>query len=188
MIDRGADIMYAERFGVSDAAKERGVKVIGNVIDTSAQYPGTVLASALWHMEPTIDRAVKAVLEGRFEAADYGPYSFMAHGGGEPRRRRQARRPGRGEARARTRRRRSSTASSASTSTTPSRSRADPMEPGRTRAAGLAAAASGARSSSRSPASTSASARSSPTTPSTSTCGAARSWRCSARTAPARRR
>src|SRR6187551_1452530 len=37
MIDRGADVMYAERFGVSDAAKEKGVKVIGNVIDTSAQ-------------------------------------------------------------------------------------------------------------------------------------------------------
>ena len=53
MIDRGADVMYAERFGVSDAAKESSVKVIGNVIDTSAQYPGTVLASALWHMEPT---------------------------------------------------------------------------------------------------------------------------------------
>jgi basic membrane protein A and related proteins len=81
MIDRGADIMYAERFGVSDAAKERNVKVIGNVIDTSSQYPGTVLASALWHMEPTIDRAVKAVLEGRFEAADYGQYSYMGYGG-----------------------------------------------------------------------------------------------------------
>lgn len=81
MIDRGADIMYAERFGVSDAAKERGVKVIGNVIDTSAQYPGTVLASALWHMEPTIDRAIKAVMEGRFEAVDYGQYSYMSHGG-----------------------------------------------------------------------------------------------------------
>jgi basic membrane protein A and related proteins len=81
MIDRGADVMYAERFGVSDAAKERNVKVIGNVIDTSAQYPGTVLASALWHMEPTVDRAVKAVLEGRFEAADYGQYSQMAYGG-----------------------------------------------------------------------------------------------------------
>jgi basic membrane lipoprotein Med (substrate-binding protein (PBP1-ABC) superfamily) len=32
-------------------------------------------------MEPTIDRAIKAVLEGRFEAADYGPFSYMAHGG-----------------------------------------------------------------------------------------------------------
>lgn len=81
MIDRGADVMYAERFGVSDAAKERGVKVIGNVIDTSGQYPGTVLASALWHMEPTIDRAVKALMEGRFEAADYGQFSQVAYGG-----------------------------------------------------------------------------------------------------------
>src|ERR671911_341456 len=81
MIDRGADVMYAERFGVSDAAKEKGVKVIGNVIDTASQYPGTVLASALWHMEPTVDRAIRAVMEDRFEAADYGPYSYMAHGG-----------------------------------------------------------------------------------------------------------
>ena len=81
MIDRGADVMYAERFGVSDAAKERSVKVIGNVIDTASQYPGTVLASALWHMEPTVDRAIKAVMEGRFEAADYGPFSYMGAGG-----------------------------------------------------------------------------------------------------------
>jgi basic membrane lipoprotein Med (substrate-binding protein (PBP1-ABC) superfamily) len=81
MIDRGADIMYAERFGVSDAAKERGIKAIGNVIDTADQYPGTILASALWHMEPTIDRAIQAVIEGRFEPADYGQYSYMAHGG-----------------------------------------------------------------------------------------------------------
>ena len=81
MIDRGADVMYAERFGVSDAAKERKVKVIGNVIDTASQYPETVLASALWHMEPTIERALKAVSEGRFEAADYGQYSYMQYGG-----------------------------------------------------------------------------------------------------------
>jgi basic membrane protein A and related proteins len=81
MIDKGADVMYAERFGVSDAAKERNVKVIGNVIDTSGQYPGIVLASALWHMEPTIDRAIKAVTEGRFEAADYGQFSQMQPGG-----------------------------------------------------------------------------------------------------------
>ncbi len=81
MIDKGADVMYAERFGVTDAAKERGVKAIGNVIDTAAQYPGVVVASALWHMEPTIDRAVKAVMAGTFEASDYGQYSYMAHGG-----------------------------------------------------------------------------------------------------------
>ncbi len=81
MIDKKADVMYAERFGVTDAAKERGVKAIGNVIDTAAQYPGVILASALWHMEPTIDRVVKNVLAGTFEPADYGVYSYMAHGG-----------------------------------------------------------------------------------------------------------
>lgn len=82
MMDAGADIMYAERFGVSDAAVERGVKAIGNVIDTSGDYPGTIMASALWHMEATIDKAVSSVSSGSFEAADYGQYSFMAFGGG----------------------------------------------------------------------------------------------------------
>jgi basic membrane lipoprotein Med (substrate-binding protein (PBP1-ABC) superfamily) len=82
MMDAGADIMYAERFGVSDAAVERGVKAIGNVIDTSGDYPGTIMASALWHMEATIDKAIANVAGGTFEAADYGQYSFMAYGGG----------------------------------------------------------------------------------------------------------
>jgi basic membrane protein A len=82
MIDKGADILYAERFGVSDAAKEKGILAIGNVIDTAGDYPGTILASALWHMEPTIDKAIDAVVSGNFEPADYGPYSYMAHGGG----------------------------------------------------------------------------------------------------------
>ena len=82
MMDAGADIMYAERFGVSDAAVERGVKAIGNVIDTAGDYPGTILASAIWHMEATVDKAVAHVSGGSFEAADYGQYSFMAFGGG----------------------------------------------------------------------------------------------------------
>jgi basic membrane protein A and related proteins len=81
MIDAGADVLYAERYGVSDAAKERGVLAIGNVIDTQAEYPGTVVASALWHMEPSIDRAIAAVKDGSFKAEDYGQYSYMAHGG-----------------------------------------------------------------------------------------------------------
>ena len=81
MIDKGADVMYAERFGVSDAAKERKVLAIGNVIDTQAQYPDTVVASALWHMEPTVDAAIAAVKSGQFKAADYGPYSTMKHKG-----------------------------------------------------------------------------------------------------------
>src|SRR5690349_11487727 len=70
MIEKGADVLYAERFGVSDAAKERGKLAIGNVIDTQKEYPNTVVASALWNMEPTIDRAIKAVKSGTFKAED----------------------------------------------------------------------------------------------------------------------
>ena len=83
MIDKGADLMYAERFGVSDAAKERKVLAIGNVIDTQAQYPETVVASALWNMEPTVDRAIGLVKSGKFTAEDYGSYSMMKYKGSE---------------------------------------------------------------------------------------------------------
>ncbi len=82
MIDKGADLLYAERFGVSDAAVERGVLAVGNVIDTAADYPGTVVASALWHMETTIQNAIAAVAGGSYEAADYSEFSYMAHNGG----------------------------------------------------------------------------------------------------------
>lgn len=80
-IDGGADLLYAERFGVSDAAKEKKVLAIGNVIDTQADYPETVVASALWHFEPTLDKAISEVKAGTFKADDYGVYSFMKNGG-----------------------------------------------------------------------------------------------------------
>ena len=81
MIDQGADVLYAERFGVSDAAKERGKLAIGNVVNTQSQYPDTVVASALWDMQPTIDLALKQVREGTFKPAEFGEYSMMKHKG-----------------------------------------------------------------------------------------------------------
>ena len=83
MIDKGADVMYAERFGVSDAAKEKGKLAIGNVINTQDKYPDTVVASALWNMEPTIDLALKNVKANSFKAEDYGVYSTMKYKGTE---------------------------------------------------------------------------------------------------------
>jgi len=83
MIDKGADVMYAERFGVSDAAKEKGKLAIGNVINTQDKYPDTVVASALWNMEPTVDRAIKMVKDGKFKAEDVGQYSMMKFKGSE---------------------------------------------------------------------------------------------------------
>ena len=73
----------AKRFGVSDAAKERGKLAIGNVINTQDKYPDTVVASALWNMEPTINLAIKNVKEGKFKPEDYGKYSTMKYKGSE---------------------------------------------------------------------------------------------------------
>nr|WP_050465940.1 BMP family protein [Herbaspirillum autotrophicum] len=82
-IDKGVDLLYAERFGVSDAAKERGKLAVGNVINTQQQYPQTVVASALWNMEPTIDRVLAAVKSNQFKGEDYGQYSGMKFKGSE---------------------------------------------------------------------------------------------------------
>lgn len=81
MIENGADLLYAERFGVSDAAQEKGILAIGNVIDTQADYPDTVVASAIWHFEPTLQAALDQIAAGSFEADNYGVYSFMKYGG-----------------------------------------------------------------------------------------------------------
>jgi len=83
MLDKGADVLYAERFGVSDAARERKALAIGNVINTQSTYPETVVASALWNMAPTIDRAIEAVKAGKFVQEDYGQYSMMKFKGSE---------------------------------------------------------------------------------------------------------
>jgi len=42
-----------------------------------------VVASALWNMEPTIDRALKMVKDGKFQAEDMGKYSMMQFKGSE---------------------------------------------------------------------------------------------------------
>jgi basic membrane lipoprotein Med (substrate-binding protein (PBP1-ABC) superfamily) len=82
-IDSGADVLYAERFGVTDAAKERKVLAIGNVINTQPDYPDTMVASAIWNAEPMIDAAVAKIRDGTFTGESYEPYASLKAGGSE---------------------------------------------------------------------------------------------------------
>lgn len=68
---------------IQEPAYLTGKLAIGNVIDTQPQYPDTVIASALWNMEPTVDRAIAQVKAGKFTAEDYGQYSMMKYKGSE---------------------------------------------------------------------------------------------------------
>ncbi|WP_419175020.1 BMP family protein [Desulfosediminicola sp.] len=82
-VEAGVDVMYAERAGVVDAAREKGIVAFGNVNDMNKEENGenVVVASALWHMEPAIGHAVKLVKAGEFKAEDYREWTMMAKGG-----------------------------------------------------------------------------------------------------------
>ncbi len=81
MIDSGADVLYAERFGVIEAASEKGLFAFGNMSDQNELAPDLVVTSAVWNMDPTVDYLVKQVSAGTFTAQDLKDFSMMGKGG-----------------------------------------------------------------------------------------------------------
>jgi basic membrane protein A len=82
-VESGVDILYAERAGVVDAAREKGILAFGNVNDMNKEENGTdvVVTSALWHMENAINHAISQVKAGKFKAENYKEWTMMAKGG-----------------------------------------------------------------------------------------------------------
>jgi len=80
-IAAGADVLYAERDGVIEAAKEKGVLVVGNMSDQQAQAPENVITSVTWNMAPTVEYVVDQVSKGSYTAQDLKDFSMMAKGG-----------------------------------------------------------------------------------------------------------
>ncbi len=80
-IDNGADVLYAERFGVIEAAQGKGLLAIGNMSDQSSLSPDTVVTSVVWNMAPTVDYVLKQVEAGSFTAQDLKDFSMFAKGG-----------------------------------------------------------------------------------------------------------
>jgi basic membrane protein A and related proteins len=80
-IDAGADVLYAERFGVIEAAKERGKLAVGNMSDQSSLAPEHVVTSVVWNMRPTVKYVLDQVRAGAYTAQDLKDFSMMAKGG-----------------------------------------------------------------------------------------------------------
>jgi basic membrane lipoprotein Med (substrate-binding protein (PBP1-ABC) superfamily) len=80
-IEAGVDVVYAERFGVVEAAAEKGVLAISNMSDQSSLGPNTVITGPVWDMWPTVKYAVAMVKSGVFTAQDLGGFSYMGKGG-----------------------------------------------------------------------------------------------------------
>lgn len=82
-IDAGADVLFGERIGTLDAAKDRGVYGVGSLTDYAPQYPETAIASALWIFDPILAAALSDVEAGASVGKDYKEFSFMRHGGND---------------------------------------------------------------------------------------------------------
>ncbi|MDX0585990.1 BMP family ABC transporter substrate-binding protein [Sinorhizobium medicae] len=82
-IDAGADILFGERIGTADAAKERGLKSVGSLIDYTPRYPETVFANALWGFRPILDAAIADVSAGNPVGKDYTAFGLLKEGGSD---------------------------------------------------------------------------------------------------------
>jgi basic membrane lipoprotein Med (substrate-binding protein (PBP1-ABC) superfamily) len=82
-VEAGVDVLYAERAGVVDAARQQGIIAFGNVNDMNKEENGkdVVVTSAMWHMEEAIAHAIERVKKGTFKAEDYREWTMMAKGG-----------------------------------------------------------------------------------------------------------
>lgn len=82
-IDAGADILFGERIGTADAAKERGLKSVGSLIDYTPRYPDTVFANALWGFRPILNAAIADVSAAKPVGKDYTAFGLLKEGGSD---------------------------------------------------------------------------------------------------------
>nr|MDX8321230.1 BMP family protein [Agrobacterium sp. rho-8.1] len=82
-IDAGADVLFGERIGTADAAKERGIKSVGSLVDYTPRYPETVFANALWNFRPILNAALADIAAGKPTGRAYTSYGLMKEGGSD---------------------------------------------------------------------------------------------------------
>jgi len=80
-IDANADVLFAERFGVIEAAVENNLLSFGNMSDQTSLGPTSVVSGPVWHMEPTVDYIINQVVGGTYTAQDLKDFSMVAKGG-----------------------------------------------------------------------------------------------------------
>lgn len=80
-VDAGADVLFAERFGVIEAAQEQGLLAFGSMSDQNELAPETVVTGPVWDMGPTVEYVINQVAGGTYTAQDLKDFSMMGKGG-----------------------------------------------------------------------------------------------------------
>ncbi len=90
-IEAGADVLYAERYGVHEAALEKltteneVIPLFGNLLDQYELAPELVITGPMWDMWPTIDYVLDTYItrDGEPFAMDLAEWTMAAKGGAE---------------------------------------------------------------------------------------------------------
>ena len=80
-VSAGADILFAERAGVIEAAAEKGLLSFGNQMDQKSTAPESVVTSNVWNMRPTVKYIINQVKAGSYTSQDLKDFSMVAKGG-----------------------------------------------------------------------------------------------------------
>jgi basic membrane lipoprotein Med (substrate-binding protein (PBP1-ABC) superfamily) len=80
-VDAGADVLFAERFGVIEAAVENDLWAFGNMSDQNELAPDHVLSGPVWNMRPTVEYIISQVKAGSYTAQDLKDFSMVGKGG-----------------------------------------------------------------------------------------------------------
>jgi len=80
-VGSGADVLFAERFGVIEAAQENDLVAIGNMSDQQQLAPGHVATSVTWNMAPTVEYVIDQVIAGSYTAQDLKDFSMVGECG-----------------------------------------------------------------------------------------------------------
>ena len=80
-VGAGADVLFAERFGVIEAAQENELVAIGNMSDQKSLAPANVATSVTWNMAPTAKYVIDQVIAGSYTAQDLKDFSMVGKGG-----------------------------------------------------------------------------------------------------------
>lgn len=77
----GADVLFAERFGVIEAAASKGLFAFGNMSDQNSLAKDIVITGPVWNMTPTVEYVVKSIKSASYSAQDLKDFSMVAKGG-----------------------------------------------------------------------------------------------------------
>jgi hypothetical protein len=74
-------VLFAERFGVIEAAADKGLYAFGNMSDQKDLAPTNVVSGPVWNMAPTVDYILNQVAGGTYTAQDLKDFSMVGKGG-----------------------------------------------------------------------------------------------------------